>query len=501
MIKKNIIANLTGKFWSMFSSFVFIPLYIKYLGFESYSIISFTLVLVGLMAFFDGGLTATLSREFARSDNSISDKKNILNTIETSYLLVITIVIISIYGLSDFIAYSWLNLKEFDPYRTSFFIKIISFGIGFEMLLRLYIGGLLGLEYQMKANKFLIAWGIIRNGLVILIILYIPTLEVFFIWQTLSTIIFAIILKFVLNKSLLGVCGFFEFNFTIKKSVLKKIMKFAGGMFLISLIASINSQLDKVFISKFLSIETLGYYTLATSLAMLIFVVIGPVSIASLPRFTSMVSKSKNHEAELLFKKINTFISIFAFSVMANMCFFSEELIWIWTGDKYLALETSTYLPIIAVGFTMLSLQILPFNIAVANGHTKTNNLMGIISLFFTIPGYWISVKYFGAIGLATVFCVLMILQTLIFIYLIKFKFLKNLNLKTLYINQFILPLIISLIISFIFYSLSSNVVVNKLLTLIFIGFSLFTSLGLSMLIIIPKEELKRDVTKLLKDD
>jgi len=213
-----------------------------------------------------------------------------------------------------------------------------------------------------------------------------------------------------------------------------------------------------------------------------------------------MFSKNKNHEAELLFKKINTFISIIAFSVMANMCFFSEELIWIWTGDKSLALEASIYLPIIAVGFTMLSLQILPFNIAVANGHTKTNNLMGIISLFFTIPGYWISVKYFGAIGLASVFCALMILQTLIFIYLIKFKFLKNLNLKTLYIYQFISPLIISLIISFVFYSLLSNVVLNRLLTLIFIGFSLLTSLGVSSLIIIPKEELKRDVTKFLKN-
>ena len=99
MIKKNIIANLAGRFWSIFSTFVFIPLYIKYLGFESYSIISFTLVLVGLMAFFDGGLTATLSREFARSDNSISDKKNVFNTIETSYLLIITIVSISLYTL------------------------------------------------------------------------------------------------------------------------------------------------------------------------------------------------------------------------------------------------------------------------------------------------------------------------------------------------------------------------------------------------------------------
>ena len=170
MIKKNILANLIGKFWSMFLSFVFIPLYIKYLGFESYSIISFTIVLAGLMAFFDGGLTATLSREFARSDNSISDKKNVLNTIETCYLLIITIVTISLYSFSDFIAYSWLNLQEFDSLRTSFIIKLISFGIGFEMLFRLYIGGLFGLEHQVKANKFLIAWGIVRNGLVILII-------------------------------------------------------------------------------------------------------------------------------------------------------------------------------------------------------------------------------------------------------------------------------------------------------------------------------------------
>lgn len=499
MIKKNILSNLVGKFWSMFSSLIFIPLYIKYLGFESYSIISFTIVLAGLMAFFDGGLTATLSREFARSDNLISDKKNILNTIETCYLLIITIVTISLYSFSDFIAYSWLNLQEFDSLRTSFIIKLISFGIGFEMLFRLYIGGLFGLECQVKANIFLIAWGIVRNGLVILIILYIPTLEAFFIWQTLSTILFAIILKFVLNKSLLGVYGFFEFSFTIKKSILKKTMKFAGGMFLISLVASINSQLDKVFISKFLSIETLGYYTLATSLAMLIFVIINPVSIAYLPRFTSMFSINKNQEAEILFKKINTFISIIAFSVMTNLCFFSEELIWIWTGDKSLALEASIYLPVIAIGFTMLSLQILPFNIAVANGHTKTNNLIGIISLIFTIPGYWIFMKYYGAIGLASVFCVVMILQTLIFIYLIKFKFLKNLNLKTLFIYQLILPLTISLIISYVFYLLSSIIVLNRLLTLIFIGFSLLTSLGLSMLIIIPQDELKRDVTKFLK--
>ena len=70
---KNIIANFIGKFWSILSGFLFIPLYINYLGFESYSIISFGLVISGLMAIMDAGLTATLSRELARKDNSHED--------------------------------------------------------------------------------------------------------------------------------------------------------------------------------------------------------------------------------------------------------------------------------------------------------------------------------------------------------------------------------------------------------------------------------------------
>lgn len=53
MIRKNIFANLIGKFWSLLSGFLFIPLYIKYLGFESYSVISFTLMIAGIMAILD----------------------------------------------------------------------------------------------------------------------------------------------------------------------------------------------------------------------------------------------------------------------------------------------------------------------------------------------------------------------------------------------------------------------------------------------------------------
>ena len=74
---KNIVANFVGRFWSILSNFLFIPLYIHYLGFESYSVISFTLVVAGLMAILDVGLTATLSREFARKDTASDEKVKI----------------------------------------------------------------------------------------------------------------------------------------------------------------------------------------------------------------------------------------------------------------------------------------------------------------------------------------------------------------------------------------------------------------------------------------
>jgi O-antigen/teichoic acid export membrane protein len=123
MIKKNIVANLIGKFWSILSAFLFIPFYINFLGFESFSIISFTLVIAGFMAIFEGGLTSPLSREFALSQNSLQDKIRILKSLESVLFIIIGLSIFLIISLSDFIAFKWLNLSDFNPSKISFFFK------------------------------------------------------------------------------------------------------------------------------------------------------------------------------------------------------------------------------------------------------------------------------------------------------------------------------------------------------------------------------------------
>lgn len=486
---KNIFANFIGRFWGILSGFLFIPLYIHYLGFESYSIISFGLVVAGLMVILDAGLTATLSREFARSDNSHEEKVRIFKTLESSYFILVSICIVVVFSFSHFLAYKWLNLDSFDPSRVSLFLKIISFDIGFQLLLRFYTGGLLGLEKQVKANFYQVGWGMLRNGLVIIPIIFYPRLEVFFIWQTISTIIFTFLLKLSLEKNLNGILKF-EFKPIIERVVFKRIWKFAGGMLLISLVAGLNSQMDKIAISKLLSLESLGYYTLSVSLASGIIVLVNPISVAILPRFTALFTTGKNAEASILFHKISLVVSIMVFSVMANMVFFGKELIWIWTGNIELVGHTYNLIPIIAFAYTMIALQVIPFNIAIANGYTKLNNLLGIISLFVTMPGYWLATKYFGALGAASVFCGVQTLITLVYLYFINKKFLRT-RIMTIYLKELIFPLLISLIIVYGFSLLPKFYANSRIMSLAVIGISTIITLTFTSLILISWQDVR----------
>jgi len=487
---KNIIANFIGRFWSLLSAFLFIPLYIRYLGFESYSVISFTLVIAGIMAVLDAGLTATLSREFARKDNSSEDKLNVFKTLESSYFIIIGISIFIVFSLSGAIANHWLNVKSYQPEQISLFLKIISFDIGFQLLLRFYIGGLLGLEKQVEANFYQVGWGMFRNGFVVVALLFYPSLNVFFCWQTISTIIFTFLIKLALEYKLVGKYSF-NFVFRVEQKILKRIWKFAGGMLLISLIAAINTQLDKLAISKFLSLDSLGYYTLAIAVAQVLIVLANPISTALLPRFTSLYSEKRIVDASILFQRITVFVSILVFALMANMSFFSKELIFIWTGDISIAKRVATFLPIISFSMSMLSLALLPYTIAIANGYTKLNNVLGIVSLFVTLPGYWFATRIFGAIGAASVFCGVQVMTTIIYLYFINRKFLHLSIFRFIFFKSLLFPLFISLLVTYVFSIIPVFFENSRIEMLLWIGLSTFITLLASLLILVPVKTIR----------
>ena len=94
-------------------------------------------------------------------------------------------------------------------------------------------------------------------------------------------------------------------------------------------------------------------------------------------------------------------------------------------------------LPIVAFAYSMIAIQMLPYNIAVANGYTKLNNILGLLSLVITIPGYYIATKNYGDIGAAAVFCFVQTVTTVIYLYFINKKFLDFAFFKEVFLKQF----------------------------------------------------------------
>ena len=495
-MKINILANFVGRFWSILSNFLFIPLYIHYLGFESYSVISFTLMIAGIMAVLDSGLTATLSREFARKDNNKIEKIKVYKNLETIYFIIVGVCILAIFSSSGFIAEKWLNIKAYSPDQISFFLKIISFEIGFQLLFRFYMGGLLGLEKQVAANVFQVGWGVFRNGLVVIAIIYFPTLEVFFTWQVVSTIVFTIINKIYLDKTVLGKYTL-DFNFKIEKKVITKIWKFASGMLLIALVAAFNTQMDKLAISKLLSLENLGYYTLAVSISQGLIILIGPISAALLPRFTAFYSSNSKAQASALFGEFAIIVSIIVFSTMANLAMYSKDLLWIWTGDSVIAEKAFGIVPILVFSYGMIALQMLPYDVAIANGSTKLNNILGLTSLVITIPGYFILTNIYGVKGAAYVFCFVQTFTTIIYLYLINKRFLNFSFIKDILVKQILLPIILSFTTVFLLSNIPHGVTDSRILGIIWIGFSTFVTVVIMGLVFIPFQKLKLFIIKL----
>ena len=206
---KNLLANIIGKTWNLISTIVFIPFYLKFLDFESFSIISFSVLLFSIITICDAGMTASLSRELARTDTDSDTKKITFDTLKTTYLFISFFVILIAFIFSKSIAINFVKTEFFSLEILTLYIRIISIGIGFQMFLNFSIAGIIALNKQVLANKLLIFWSIFRNGIVVLILYFYPRLDLFFAWQTLSTVIFSIIALYYLT---VFVKFKFEFN-------------------------------------------------------------------------------------------------------------------------------------------------------------------------------------------------------------------------------------------------------------------------------------------------
>jgi O-antigen/teichoic acid export membrane protein len=244
----------------------------------------------------------------------------------------------------------------------------------------------------------------LRWGGVIGVLMWVaPSIEAFFLWQGLVSVVTILIFILVLyenmpDHSLSGRFSWFQLN---------GVGSFASGMMMQTLLTLILTQADKIILSRLLSLEMFGYYTLAGTFANILIQMISPITLAQLPRFTELVTKGDTTTLIKIYHQGAQLVSVIIATGAMMFMFFGEAIILLWGGNSALANNVAPLLALLALGTMLNGLMHSPYILILAYGLPGSLVRVNMVAIVVMVPAiFWITPRY-GAIGAAWIWVVL----------------------------------------------------------------------------------------------
>lgn len=425
-VKKNIVANYAGQGWAALMSLAFIPLYIEYLGIEAYGLIGFFAMLQAWLALLDLGMVPTLNREMARFSGGAHTSQQVgdlLRTLELICYGTAAIIGLAIWGLAEWLASEWLQANRLAPETVARAIAIMGAVVGLRFVESLYRSALLGLQRQVFFNLVNAGFSTLRYvGAVGVLAWVSPTIEAFFIWQGAVSVISILVLAKAVHGSLPAPPRSPSFSL----AVLREIKGFAGGVMAATLLALLLTQVDKMLLSRLLSLEDFGYYTLAGTIAGIVSLLINPIAQAVYPHMAKLAAQGGEDGLVGVYHNAAQLLTVMASPMALMICIFGDSVVFAWSGDPVLAERTGAVLSVLVIGNLLSGLMVIPFMLQFAHGWVGFAVRFNLVAVMVIIPAIVYVVPRFGIIGAAWIWVALNVGYILVGIQLMHRRFMPG---------------------------------------------------------------------------
>jgi O-antigen/teichoic acid export membrane protein len=402
-LRRNIVANLAGKVWAAGLGLVFPPMYARLLGIESYGLVGVWASLNGILGVLDLGLSTTLNREIARhstdaEEKSLREVRDVARTIEVIFWVVGFAAGGTVILLAPLIARHWVNAQHLSIGLVTGSLRLMGVVFALQWPAGVYNGGLLGLQKQITSNVIQAIFLAIRlAGAAFLLWKVQASIYMFFAWQALAMAAQTCTTGVALAKCLPGPWRQGAFRF----SVVARNWRFSTGMFIISILAIILTQTDKVIASKVLALEQFGYYTLAWVVGGALGLLTSPIFMAVFPRLSQLVKQEDFAQLSRVYHAGSQLLSVLVLPAAVLLAVFSREVLFAWSGDLRLVAIASRVVTFVALGTALNGLMTLPYALQLAFGWTRLTVITNVIAVSTIVPlEYWLAKRY-GMVGAA----------------------------------------------------------------------------------------------------
>ena len=398
-LRRNIIANYVGAVAVVAGPLLAMPYYLSILGPSQFGLISFVILIQMILGLLDAGLSQALVREVAiRFDPSVSQQRSaadLLYGFERIYWLFAIIAGGLLALFSNLIAEQWLNLNNLPLYlgQQAVIGAAIIFVVQFPG--SVYKSLLLGSQSQVSLSSVTFVFAIVRHVGSVLLVMQYPTLAVYLFWhaavglfETAARAVFAWKLVQIQRQ---------ELHWSIQE--LLPTWRLTAAMLSATLLGAVTVQIDKIVLSRMVSIEQFGYYSIASMIAGGVLQLIYPIIQAALPR---MIKLKNNPQAVWIFNK--KLFKLVAGIVLFGLCvylFASYWLLSVWLKDEIAVKVIHPILGILLIGTALNALYNIGYINWITNESTGRIFWVNAASLILSVVLIPVFIGTQGVIGAA----------------------------------------------------------------------------------------------------
>ena len=375
-------------------SFFAIPIIVRALGVEDYGIYVLVLGFIGYSFNFSFGRAIT---KYIAEYRAAGKNEKIRDVISAAFFL--SILIGSINAAVICLSAKWLVSDVFlisseAQTKTIYAFYIAAAIIFFSMLNQIFSSILQGIyRFDTYSKIFNLSSLTLLAGNIFLA-LYGYGLNTLLIWN-LVTIWLTLILYFLSAKKLLNEFGI---NSRFKRETLKLVLSYSSGVIGYQILSNFLLLFERGWITRNLGAENLTYYNIPLMLALYIHGFTSSLLLVVFP----LASELNEQPEKLLrlYKKAIKIICLLVVFMAATLIVQSEVFLTLWVGGEF-PLKSTSILVIHTITFSLLAIQIVPWQLTEGLGFPKFNLKVFAVCFVVTISLMILLVNDYGNFGVA----------------------------------------------------------------------------------------------------
>jgi len=209
------------------------------------------------------------------------------------------------------------------------------------------------------------------------------------------------------------------YGFTIDRSLVRPLLKFGTGLTISGLAAIFLINLEKLLVTKLISVESLAYYSIAFTFANMATMFSWSMVQSLIPAFSQLLTPDKKDQFNALFSRTIKLSVIWLLPSLMVLFVVAKPFFSIWAGPDF-GRESPLPFYILLAGLLFNIIAYVPYSSLVASGRTDLVAKIHWAELAPYLIVAVVLIRYFGIAGAAMAWSVRVIFDAALFLVLTR---------------------------------------------------------------------------------